>query len=130
MPNLHRAGLWCVCVELNIGAAGSEGQVAARWYHAAEAAATDSGGDSSQREQLRSVQPIHATHKADVAFAALTWGDPECGGDSSLVQDLRDVQPLKETCGAFAAIVQSGAAVTWGHPLYGVVSLRCLKGLA
>ena len=45
----------------------------------------------------------------------MTWGDPQYGGDSSQVQEqLRNVQCIQATYGAFAAILASGAVVTWG----------------
>ena len=48
--------------------------------------------------------------------AIVTWGDADCGGDSSAVRDqLRSVQKIQATWHAFAAIVEDGSVVTWGH---------------
>ena len=45
----------------------------------------------------------------------VTWGDPARGGDiSQMKEQLRNVQHIQATAGAFAAILESGAAVTWG----------------
>ena len=50
----------------------------------------------------------------------LTRGYPRVGGDSSQVQEqLRNIRHIQATVGAFAAILQSGAVVTWGDPRYG-----------
>ena len=50
----------------------------------------------------------------------MTWGDPRDGGDSRQVQDkLWNVQQIQATAGAFAAILESGAVVTSGDPVYG-----------
>ena len=43
-----------------------------------------------------------------------SWGDPKNGGEFSQV--LRNVQHIQATCGASAAILESGAVVTWGDP--------------
>ena len=41
-------------------------------------------------------------------------------GDSSAVQkQLKNVQQLQATNGAFAAILESGSVVTWGHARFG-----------
>ena len=45
---------------------------------------------------------------------------PLCGGDSSAVQDqLKGVQQIQATRQAFAAILDDGSVVTWGHALCG-----------
>ena len=45
----------------------------------------------------------------------VTWGHPRHGGDSSQVQEqLRNVLHIQATAYAFAAILESGAVVTWG----------------
>ena len=74
-------------------------------------------GDSSEvQEQLRNVQ---ATQLLLLPF--LNQGQhPASGGDSSEVQDrLRNAQSIQATAGGFAAILESGAAVTWGSPAFG-----------
>ena len=39
-----------------------------------------------------------------------------CGGDSSAVGDqLKGVQQIQATDGAFAAVLEDGSVVTWGH---------------
>ena len=52
--------------------------------------------------------------------AVVTWGDADRGGDSSRVQEqLRNVQHIQAAGHiAFAAILASGAVVTWGGPEY------------
>ena len=50
----------------------------------------------------------------------MTWGHPGCGADSSQVQEqLRNFQLIQATGSAFAAMLESGAVVTWGSPDYG-----------
>ena len=46
--------------------------------------------------------------------------DTNYGGHSSQVQEqLRNVQHIQATLGAFAAILESGAVVTWGRAVCG-----------
>ena len=71
-------------------------------------------------------QPLlAATHNAFALWchgdsSVVTWGDEFFGGDSSAVRDqLKGVQQIHASQRAFAAILEDGHVVTWGHPRYG-----------
>ena len=56
----------------------------------------------------------------------MTWGHPGFGGDSSQVHEqLRNVQSIQAPQGAFAAILESGAVVTWVMQELAETAARC-----
>ena len=69
------------------------------------------------------LQPQLAATKSAFALwchgdsAIVTWGDADRGGDSSAVRrdQLKGVQQIQATNFAFAAILEEGSVVTWGH---------------
>ena len=47
----------------------------------------------------------------------VTWGDSALGGDSNRVQEqLKNVLYIQASRTAFAAVLDNGSVVTWGHP--------------
>ena len=75
------------------------------------------GGDSSDfRDQLKSVQAIHA---CEDAFAAVLEDGSLVAWGSGARASMQNVQQVQASARAFAAVLCDGSVVAWGHRAFG-----------
>lgn len=70
--------------------------------------------------QLSHVEMVQASQRAFAAYSkqsgvVVAWGDPDFGGDRRFLTGDARVLEMSATAGAFAALLDTGSVLCWGH---------------